>query len=87
MVLCWVAGTGLLASVIAVPVGIALHHAVLPAMARSVDMGLPASFLHVYHGGEVVLLGLAGIAIAAAGALLPASWAAATRTGSVLHAE
>jgi putative ABC transport system permease protein len=87
MVVCWVAGTGLVASVIAVPLGIALHGYVLPAMARSVDLGLPASFLNVYHAGELVLLGLTGITIAVAGALLPASWAAAIRTSTVLHAE
>ncbi|MFZ0972182.1 MAG: hypothetical protein WAN22_08145 [Solirubrobacteraceae bacterium] len=40
------------------------------------------------HGtGEVVALALAGIAIAVAGAMLPASWAARTRTGPALHAE
>jgi len=87
MVVCWVAGTGLVASVIAVPLGIALHGYVLPAMARSVDLGLPASFLNVYHAGELALLGLTGIAIAVAGALLPASWAAAIGTGAALHAE
>ncbi len=87
MVVCWVAGTGLVASVIAVPLGIVLHGYVLPAMARSVDLGLPASFLNVYHAGELVLLGLTGIAIAVASALLPASWAAAIRTSAALHAE
>lgn len=87
MVVCWVAGTGLVASVIAVPLGVALHGYVLPAMARSVDLGLPASFLNVYRGGELVLLGLTGIAIAVAGALLPASWAASVRTSAALHAE
>jgi putative ABC transport system permease protein len=87
MVVCWVAGTGLVASVIAVPLGIALHGYVLPAMARSVDLGLPASFLNVYHAGELALLGLTGIVIAVAGALLPATWAAAIGTGAALHAE
>jgi putative ABC transport system permease protein len=33
MVVCWVAGTGLLAGVIAVPAGVALHRSVLPVMA------------------------------------------------------
>jgi putative ABC transport system permease protein len=33
MVVCWVAGTGLLAGVIAVPAGVALHRYVLPVMA------------------------------------------------------
>jgi len=87
MVVCWVAGTGLVAGVIAVPAGIALHHYVLPAMAAAANVGLPASFLHVYGGWEVAALGLAGLVIAVAGALLPASWAAATRTATALRAE
>src|SRR5215469_12329455 len=87
MAVCWVAGIGLIAGLVAVPVGIALHRVVLPAMANSVDVGLPPSFLAVYHGAELVVLALAGVAIAVAGALLPASWAAAIRTGAALRAE
>jgi putative ABC transport system permease protein len=87
MAICWVAGIGLVASVIAVPLGMLVHGYVLPAMAHAVDLGLPPSFLHVYHPAELAVLGLAGIAIAVAGALLPATWAAATKTGAALHAE
>jgi len=87
MVVCWVAGTGLVAGLIAVPAGIALHHYVLPAMAAAANVGLPASFLHVYGGWQVAALALAGLVIAVAGALLPASWAAATRTATALRAE
>ena len=87
MVLCWVAGAGLVAGVIAVPAGIVVHNYVLPVMASSADVGLPASYLHVYAGWEMVALALAGLAIAAAGALLPASWAAGMRTASALRAE
>jgi putative ABC transport system permease protein len=87
MVVCWVAGTGLVAGVLAVPAGIGLHHYVLPVMASSADLGLPASYLDVYGGGELVALGLGGIAIAVAGALLPAGWAARTATAAALRAE
>jgi putative ABC transport system permease protein len=87
MAVCWVAGIGLIAGLIAVPIGIALHRVVLPAMANSVDVGLPPSYLAVYHVAELVVLALAGVGIAVAGALLPASWAAAIRTGSALRAE
>jgi putative ABC transport system permease protein len=87
MAVCWVAGVGLIAGLIAVPVGIAVHRVVLPAMANAVDIGLPHSYLAVYHAGELALLALAGVAIAVAGALLPASWAAAIRTGAALRAE
>jgi putative ABC transport system permease protein len=87
MVVCWVAGVGLVAGLIAVPVGITLHHCVLPVMAAAANTGLPASFLRVYSGWQVAALALAGLAIAVAGALLPAGWAAATRTATALRAE
>ena len=87
MAICWVAGIGLIAGLVAVPIGIAMHRQVLPAMAAAADVGLPSSFLNVYHGSELVILALAGAAIAVAGSLLPASWAAAVRTGAALRAE
>jgi putative ABC transport system permease protein len=87
MVVCWVAGTGLIAGVIAVPAGDVLHRYVLPAMANAANTGLPAVILHAYSGWELGALALAGLAIAVVGALLPASWAAATRTATALHAE
>ncbi|HET7016261.1 MAG TPA: FtsX-like permease family protein [Streptosporangiaceae bacterium] len=87
MVVCSVTGTGIAAGVLAVPAGIALHRLVLPVMFAAVDTGLPASFLHVYGGWEIIGLALAGPAIAVAGALLPAGWAAKTPTASALRAE
>jgi putative ABC transport system permease protein len=87
MVVCWVAGTGLVAGLIAVPVGILLHRIVLPAMASAADVGVPPSFLSVYGNWEIAVLALAGLAIAIAGALLPAGWAAGTRTATALRAE
>jgi putative ABC transport system permease protein len=87
MVVCWVAGTGLAAGVIAVPAGVALHRYVLPAMAAAADAGLPASVLNVYGGWELAVLALAGAAIAVAGALLPGAWAASMRTASALRSE
>jgi putative ABC transport system permease protein len=87
MVLCWVAGVGLVAGVIAVPAGIVVHNYVLPAMASSANLGLPASYLHVYAAWEMIALALAGLVIAAVGALLPAGWAAGLRTATALRAE
>jgi putative ABC transport system permease protein len=87
MVICWVAGTGLAAGVIAVPAGMALHAYILPAMAGAAGTRLPASYLNVYRPAELALLALAGLVIAAAGAMLPAGWAAGTRTSSALRAE
>ena len=87
MVLCSVAGIGLLAGVLAVPAGIAVHHYVMPAMAGAAGLGVPASLQNAYGGGELAALALAGLAIALAGALLPAGWAAKSRTASALRAE
>jgi putative ABC transport system permease protein len=87
MVVCWVAGTGLVAGVIAVPAEMVLHHYVLPVMASAANLGLPASFLAVYGGWELAALALAGVVIAVVGALLPVGWAARTSTAVALHAE
>jgi putative ABC transport system permease protein len=64
-----------------------LHHHVLPAMATAANVGLPASFLHVYGSAEMVALALAGLVIAVAGALIPAGWAAKTGTAAALRTE
>jgi len=87
MVVCSVAGIGLAAGLIAIPAGIALHHYVLPVMGHAAQTAVPASVLDVYRPWELVLLALAGLVIAVAGALAPAGWAARTRTASALRAE
>jgi len=86
MVVCWVAGTGLVAGLLAVPAGIAVHHHVLPEMAAAASLAVPASILNVYTGLQIAGLALAGVAIAVLGALLPASWAASIRTAAALRA-
>jgi len=58
----------------------------LPA-GRSVPMLLPGSFVHVLGGTDLLLLALAGLAIAIVGALGPATWAARTSTSVVVHTE
>jgi putative ABC transport system permease protein len=85
MVLSSVAVVGLVGGAIGVPVGVVLHDAVLPAMGRAAGTGLPTSSFAVYGPVEVVLLGLGGLAIAVLGALLPAGWAARTRTATALR--
>jgi putative ABC transport system permease protein len=87
MVVCSVAGIGLAAGLVAIPAGVALHQYVLPVMAHAAQTDVPASALNVYHPLELVLLALSGLAIAVAGALLPATWAAHARTASALRAE
>ena len=87
MVISTVAGIGLVAGLIAIPAGVALHRSVLPIMGHAVQTGLPAAVLDVYHAPELILLALSGLVIAVAGALAPASWAAGTRTASALRTE
>jgi putative ABC transport system permease protein len=87
MVVCWVAGVGLVAGAAAVPAGIALQRYLVPVFAADAGTRLPASFVNVYAGREMVALALAGVVIAVAGALLPAGWAARSRPVTALRAE
>jgi putative ABC transport system permease protein len=87
MIVCSVALVGLVAGIIAVPAGIFLHHIVLPTMAHAANSGVPPSLLSVYAAPEIVLLAVAGLAIAVTGALGPAIWAARTRTAFALRTE
>jgi putative ABC transport system permease protein len=87
MVVCSVGITGLVAGIVAVPAGILLHHEVLPAMAHAANSGVPSSLISIYSAPEVVILALAGLVIAVVGALVPASWAANSRTATALRTE
>jgi putative ABC transport system permease protein len=87
MIVCSVAFTGLAAGIVAIPAGVYLHHAVVPVMAHAANSGYPASLISVYATWQLVLLALAGLVIAVAGALGPAGWAAGTRTAFALRAE
>ncbi|HTU05391.1 MAG TPA: ABC transporter permease, partial [Trebonia sp.] len=87
MVVCSVGITGLVAGIVAVPAGVLLHHEVLPAMAHAANSGVPSSLISIYSAPEIVILALAGLVIAVAGALAPASWAANSRTATALRTE
>jgi putative ABC transport system permease protein len=87
MVICWIAGAGLIAGVIAVPAAMIVHSSVLRAMAHAGGTAVPASYVNVFTPAELVLLALAGLVIGTVGALLPASWAARARTATALRAE
>ena len=87
MVLSSMGLVGLLGGIVGVPVGIALHDYILPVMGHAAGTNLPSSYLNVYRGIEIVLLGLGGLVIALGGAMVPASWAARTRTATALRTE
>ncbi|HEX6489436.1 MAG TPA: ABC transporter permease [Candidatus Dormibacteraeota bacterium] len=88
MVVSGVARTGLVAGLLALPLGLFMHHQILGAMGEiATNTRVPASFYSVL--GTLPLLGLAcaGAVIAAAGAWLPAQWAALERISGALQVE
>jgi putative ABC transport system permease protein len=58
-----------------------------PGVAIIVLGALPGSYLNVYPAWQLAGLALAGFVIAAAAAVLPGSWAAASTTADALRAE
>ncbi|MDX6392731.1 MAG: putative transport system permease protein [Streptosporangiaceae bacterium] len=87
MVVCSVTLIGLLAGIVAVPLGVLVHNGVVPVMGHAAHTDLPAAVIAVYSWWQYVLLGLAGLVIAVVAALGPAGWAARTRTAFALRAE
>ena len=82
-----VSGIGLLAGVVGVPLGIAVHHFVAPEMAATVGLTLPPVEMAVYPATLIAVLIFGGLAIAVAGSLMPAGWAAKVRTATALRTE
>ncbi|MCY1138031.1 FtsX-like permease family protein [Actinoplanes sp. Pm04-4] len=87
MVVASVVVTGVIGGVAGTAVGVLLQRTVITQMAASVGFRLPSSVLDAYGSIELALLGLAGLVIAVAGALLPAGWAAKTRVAVALRTE
>jgi putative ABC transport system permease protein len=87
MVTCWVVAPAIAAALIALPAAIIAHSVTLRAIGSEAGTGIPASVVAIYRPAELLLLAASGLAIAAIGALGPASWAAATRTVTALRAE
>ncbi|GGU63616.1 FtsX-like permease family protein [Kitasatospora aureofaciens] len=87
MVLTSVCGSGLLAGLVGVPIGVVVHHLVMPAMANAAGIDVPDVDLTVFAPSVVGPLILGGLVLALVGALLPATWAARTRTVTALRTE
>lgn len=87
MVLTSVLTLGVVAGAVGVPLGVFAHGLVLPLMGDAVQATLPANVIDVYHGAELLLLGLGGVAIALLAALGPAGWAGRIRTATALRTE
>ncbi|MFE0458428.1 FtsX-like permease family protein [Kitasatospora sp. NPDC058965] len=87
MVLTSVTGIGALAAVLGTPLGIALHHAILPAMGRAAGTRMPSVDLTVYHPALVLPLLVVPLVLATLAALPPALWTARTPTAAALRTE
>ena len=87
MVGCWIIVPAVIAGAIAAPAAVALNGATVRAMAATAHTGVPASFTQVFPPSRLALLALAALVIAAAGALVPASWAARARPVVALRTE
>ncbi|GAB3439219.1 FtsX-like permease family protein [Actinophytocola sediminis] len=78
---------GVVGGLIGLPLGVATHQLVVPAMLRASQSEVFDFMLEVYRAPMLVLLGLAGVVIAVLGALLPARSAARTPIAAVLRNE
>lgn len=78
---------GLLGGLVGVPLGIGAHRLVVPAMVHAGQLVVPGFLLHVFDAQLVVGLGLAAVAIALLGALIPSRSAASRPIAEVLHNE
>jgi putative ABC transport system permease protein len=86
-VLSSVMSIGLVGGLVGVPAGVVLHGILLPAMARGAGVELPTVVLTVYGPVLLTAFVLGGLLLAVGGALLPAGWAARTRTATALRTE
>ncbi|TDU91007.1 putative ABC transport system permease protein [Kribbella voronezhensis] len=87
MVVTSMAALGAIGGLLGIPLGIVAHRLVVPAMANGAQVAIPDFMLHVYPAPLLALLVLAGIAISALGAFVPARSAAHTTIAEVLHNE
>ncbi|MEV0681977.1 FtsX-like permease family protein [Actinosynnema sp. NPDC050436] len=86
-VVCSIVPPGVVGGAVGVPVGVALHGVIVPAMGDSAGTRLPAAAYAVFSPAALALFVVGGLLIAVLGALLPAGWAARTRTANALRAE
>ncbi len=78
---------GLVGGLVGVPAGVLLHGILMPAMGHGAGVELPQVVLSVFGPWELAVFALGGLVLATAGALLPAGWAARTRTATALRTE
>ncbi|MFI6352896.1 FtsX-like permease family protein [Streptomyces sp. NPDC050743] len=87
MLVVSMAGLGLVGGILGLPMGVAAYRVVIPMTEDSAHLAFPDRMLDVWHPGNMALLALAGVAIAALGAVIPARAAARQTIARVLHTE
>jgi putative ABC transport system permease protein len=92
MVACWAVAPAIGAAIIGLPAGMRLQAVVIHTIGNGtgglLDINTtPGGVVQVYTAGGLALLALAGLALAIAGALGPAIWAAFSRPTTALRAE
>ncbi len=87
MMVVSMAGLGLVGGILGLPLGVAAYRLVIPMTEHSAHLAFPARMLNVWHPGTMSLLALAGVAIAALGAVIPARAAARQTIARVLRTE
>ncbi|MEO5875687.1 MAG: ABC transporter permease [Streptosporangiaceae bacterium] len=87
LVLTSMVALGLVGGLIGLPLGLAAHRLVMPMAAEAGGVRLADSYLLVFGPVSLAVLVLAGVAIGALGALIPAGWAGRLRTATALRSE
>ncbi|MCZ0991562.1 FtsX-like permease family protein [Streptomyces diastatochromogenes] len=87
MMVVSMAGLGLVGGILGLPLGVAAYHVVIPITEHAAQLTFPDRMLDVWHPGLMTLLVLAGVAIAALGAVIPARAAARRTIARVLRTE
>jgi len=77
----------LVGGLVAMPVGLVLHHVLNDVISSSAGNDTPPGAYAVFNPIELVLIPLLGVAVAVVAALIPGRWAARTNVVEVLHAE
>jgi putative ABC transport system permease protein len=87
MVASTACAVGLVAGLLGVPAGVAVHRGLLAKLGDFSGNDLPPIAFDVFNPALLTALGLAGLAFALIGSLLPAYWAARAGVAEVLHTE
>ncbi|WBO61911.1 ABC transporter permease [Streptomyces camelliae] len=87
MMVVSMAGLGLVGGLLGLPLGVVAYRVVIPMTEHAAQLTFPGRMLDVWHPGSMTLLVLAGVAIAAVGAVIPARAAARQIIARVLRTE